>query len=111
MILGLNPSDFDNIQDFFSQFNTIRLELSSCGIVKGDEQLILSILSKLGPDYSIFVSKFYSTMDAFGSAYKLLAWWICSTTHKGTSKVGTHGSTDAFHTTSIDCKWVHIKGF
>ncbi|WP_044909373.1 hypothetical protein, partial [[Clostridium] innocuum] len=61
----------DNIQDFFSKFNTIRLELSSCGIVKGDEQLIFSILSKLGPDYSIFVSTFYATMDALGSAYKL----------------------------------------
>ena len=67
-LIGLNPSDFDNIQYFFSKFNSIRLELSICGIVKGDEQLIFSILSKLGPNYSIFVSTLYATMDALGSA-------------------------------------------
>ena len=29
--------DFDNIQDFFSKFNSIRLELSNFGITKDDE--------------------------------------------------------------------------
>ena len=33
--------------------------------------MILSILSKLGPKYSIFVSTFYATMDALGNAYKI----------------------------------------
>ena len=70
-IIGLSPCDFDNIQEFFSKFNSIRLELSNCGITKDDEQLILSILSKLGPKYSIFVSTFYATMDALDSAYKM----------------------------------------
>ena len=56
---------------FSSKFNSIRLELSNCGITKDDEKLILSILSKLGPKYSIFVSTFYATMDALGSAYKM----------------------------------------
>ena len=69
-LIGLNPCDFDNIQEFFSEFNSIILELSDCGITKDDEQLILSILSKLGPEYSIFLSIFYATMDALGSAYK-----------------------------------------
>ena len=55
----------------FSKFNSIRLELSNCDITKDDEKLILSILSKLGLEYSIFVSIFYATMDALGSAYKM----------------------------------------
>ena len=67
-LIGLISCDFDNIQDFFSKLNSIRMELSNCGITKDDEQLILSILSKLGPEYSIFVSTFYATMDALGSA-------------------------------------------
>ena len=35
--------------------------LNICGIEKEYDQLILSILSKLGPDYSIFVSTFHAT--------------------------------------------------
>ena len=70
-LIGLSPCDFDNIQDFFLKFNSIRLELSNCGITKDDEQLILPILSELGHEYSIFVSTFYATMDALGSAYKM----------------------------------------
>ena len=35
--------------------------LKQCGIEKEDDQLILSILSKLGPDYSFFVSIFHAT--------------------------------------------------
>ena len=35
--------------------------LKQCGIEKADDQLILSILSKLGPDYSVFVSTFNAT--------------------------------------------------
>ena len=70
-LIGLSPCDFDNIQDFFSKLNSSRLEFSNCGITEDDEQLILSILSKIGPKYSIFVSTFYAIMDALGSAYKM----------------------------------------
>ena len=69
--IGLSSCDFDNVQEFFSKFNSIRLELSNCEIAKDDEQLILSILSKLDPEYSIFVSTFYATTYALGSAYKM----------------------------------------
>ena len=67
-LIGLSPCDFDNIKYFFYKFNSIRLKLSNCGITKDDEKLILSILSKLGPKYLIFVSTFYATMDSLGSA-------------------------------------------
>ena len=35
--------------------------MKQCGIEKKDDQLMLAILSKLGPDYSVFVSTFYAT--------------------------------------------------
>ena len=47
------------------------MELSNCGITIDDEKLILSILSKLGLEYSIFVSTFYATMGSLGSVYKM----------------------------------------
>ena len=37
------------------------LQLKQCGIEKKDDQLILSILSKLGPEYSMFVITFHSS--------------------------------------------------
>ena len=35
------------------------LQLKHCNIEKDGDQLILAILSKLGPDYSIFISTFH----------------------------------------------------
>lgn len=70
-LIGLSPCDFDNFQEFLSKSNYIRLELSNCGITKDGEQLILSILPKLGPKFLIFVSTFYAIMDALGSTYKI----------------------------------------
>ena len=34
--------------------------MKQCGIDNKEEKLILSILSKLGPEYSVFVSTFHS---------------------------------------------------
>ena len=42
-------------------FKALVLQLKQCGIEKKDDQLVLAILSKLGPDYSVFVSTFYAT--------------------------------------------------
>jgi len=47
------------------------LQLKQCDLEKEDEQLILSILAKLGPAYSVYVSTFYATMDAFGSKFTM----------------------------------------
>ena len=70
-LIGLSPTNFDTIQDFFTKLKSIRLQLKQCGIEKEDKQLILSILSKLGPNYSVFVSTFYATKSALGSNYKM----------------------------------------
>ena len=37
------------------------MQLKQCGIEKKDEKLVLAILSKLDPDYSVFFSTLYAT--------------------------------------------------
>ena len=72
-MLTLNPNDFSCIEDFLSNFNTIRLLLEGVKVKKEDSALIYCILTKLGPAYSVFVSTFHSTREAFisqGHDYK-----------------------------------------
>ena len=59
-LIILSPAQFDAFQDFFTKFNSLLLRLKKCGIEKKEDQLILSILSKLGPEFSVFVSTFHS---------------------------------------------------
>ena len=56
-----SPRNFDSLEGFFTKFKSLVLMLKQCGIEKSDDQLILSILSKLGSDYSVFVSTFHAT--------------------------------------------------
>ena len=56
-----SPSNFESLEGFFTKFKSLVLMLKQCGIHKGYYQLILSILSKLGSDYSVFVSTFHAT--------------------------------------------------
>ena len=37
------------------------MQLKQCGIEKKEEKLVLAILSKLGPNYLMFVSNFHAT--------------------------------------------------
>ena len=60
-IISLILSIFKSLQLYFSKFKALVLQLKQCGIEKKDEQLVLDILSKLGPDYSVFVSTFHAT--------------------------------------------------
>ena len=59
-LITLSPTHFETIQDFFTKFKSLVLQLKQCGIEKTEEHIILSILSKLGPEYSVFVSTFHS---------------------------------------------------
>ena len=59
-LVSLNPSHFEIIQYFFTKFKSLVLQLKQCGIENKEEQLILSILSNLGLEYSVFVSTFHS---------------------------------------------------
>ena len=60
-LFSLSPSNFESLEGFFTKFKSLVLILKKCWIEKVDDQLILSILSKLGPDYSVFVSAFHAT--------------------------------------------------
>ena len=60
-LISLSPNSFESLQLYFSKFKALVLQLKQCGIEKKDEKLVLAILSKLGPDYSLFLSTFYAT--------------------------------------------------
>jgi len=64
---------FDNIQDFFTNFKSLLIHLKGCGIDKSNQhnQLILSILSKLGLEYVVFVSTFYTMRFTSGATWKM----------------------------------------
>ena len=57
--MSLQPSNFETLNEFFTKFKHIVLLLKQCKVEKEDDQLILAILSKLGADYSVFVSTFH----------------------------------------------------
>ena len=59
-LISLQPSNFKTLNDFFTEFKYLVLQLMQCDVKKEDDQLILAILSKLGADYSVFVSTFHS---------------------------------------------------
>ena len=56
----MSPSNFDSIECLFTKFNSLVVVLKHFGIEKKYDQLILSILSKLGPEYLVFVSTFHA---------------------------------------------------
>ena len=69
---SLDPRNFENIQDFFTRYKALLVQLNGCGIDKSkqERQLILSILSKLGPEYAVFVSTFHTVRSATGADWK-----------------------------------------
>jgi hypothetical protein len=60
-LISLSPIHFRNLQELFTKFKSLLVELNACGVTKEEEQLILSILSKLGPKYFVFVSSFQAS--------------------------------------------------
>ena len=58
-LISLSPSSFESLQLYFIKFKALVLQLKQCGIEKKEEQLVLNILSKLCPTYSVFVLNFY----------------------------------------------------
>ena len=60
-LISLSPNNFESLQLYFSKFKALVLQLKQCGIEKKEEKLVLAILSKFGPDHSMFVSTFHAT--------------------------------------------------
>ena len=82
-LISLSPSSFKSLQGNFSKFKSLVLQLKQCGIDKKAEQLVLSIISKLGPDYSVFVSTLHAT-KLIARAWKMpsLAYFMESLTQE-----------------------------
>ena len=57
----MSPSSFESLQLYFSKFKALVLQLKQCEIEEKEEQLILSIISNIGPNYSVFVLTFHAT--------------------------------------------------
>jgi hypothetical protein len=72
-LLTLDPKIFDNIQDFFTQFKDLLSQLKACRVDKSTEekQMFLTILSKLGPEFFVFVSTFYTVRFASRATWKM----------------------------------------
>jgi hypothetical protein len=72
-LLTLDPKIFNNIQDFFTKFKDLLSQLKACGVdkYKEEKQMVLTILSKLGPEYSVFVSTFNSFRFTSGTTWKI----------------------------------------
>ena len=73
---SLDPRSFNNIQDFFTKFKSLLLQLKGCGVDKSTQhkQLLLSILSKLGPKYDMFVSTFHTMRFTSGATWNMHTW-------------------------------------
>ena len=59
-LIALHPNSFETIHHFFTKFKSLALQCKQCVIERKDEKLVLSVLSKLGSKYPVFVSTFHS---------------------------------------------------
>jgi hypothetical protein len=60
-LLTLDPKSFDNLQDFFTKYKDLLSQLKACGVHKSkdEKQMVLTIISTLGPEFSMFISTFH----------------------------------------------------
>jgi hypothetical protein len=72
-LLTLDPKSFDNIQYFFTKFKDLLSQLKACRVDKSKEekQMVLTILSKLGPEFSVFISIFHSVRFTSRATWKM----------------------------------------
>ena len=60
-LISFSPSSFESMEELFTKSNSLILTLKQCVIDNKEDQFILYILSKLGPEYLVFVSTFHAT--------------------------------------------------
>jgi hypothetical protein len=67
-LLTLDPKIFENIKYFFTKFKDLLSQLKPSGVdkLKEEKQMVLTILSKIGPKLSVFVSTFHIIRFTFG---------------------------------------------
>jgi hypothetical protein len=61
-LLTLDPKSFDNIKDLFTKFKDLLSQHKACRVdkLKEEKQMVLTIISKLGYEFSVFVSTFHT---------------------------------------------------
>jgi hypothetical protein len=71
--LTLDPKIFENIQDLFTKFKDLLSQLKACRVDKSKEekQMVLTILSKLGPEFFVFISTFHTVRFASGATWNM----------------------------------------
>ena len=71
-MLTLDPKIFKNIQDFFTKFKDLLLQLKACKVDKSveEKQMVLTILSKVGTELSVFISTFHTVRFSSGATWK-----------------------------------------
>jgi hypothetical protein len=71
--LTLDLKIFDDLQYFFTKYKDLLSQLKACGFdkYKEEKQMVLTILYKLGLEYSIFISTFHSVRFASGATWKM----------------------------------------
>ena len=72
-LVTLDPKIFNNIQDFFTKFMDLLSQLKACGveISKEEKQMVLTIISKLGPEFSLFIYTFHSIRFTSRATWKM----------------------------------------
>jgi hypothetical protein len=72
-LLTLDPKIFNNIQYLFTKFKDLLSQLKACGVDKSKEEkkMVLTIVSKLGLEFSIFISTFHFFRFASGATWKM----------------------------------------
>jgi hypothetical protein len=72
-LLTLDPKIFSNFQDFFTKFKDLLSQLKACGVDNSTEekQMVITILSKIGPEFSVFVSTFHTIRFSSGATWKM----------------------------------------
>jgi hypothetical protein len=72
-LLTLDPKSFDNIQYFLTKFKDLLSQLKACRVDKSAEekQMVLTILSNIGTEFSVFISTFHTVKLASGATWKM----------------------------------------
>ena len=67
--ITLDTKTFNNLQYFFTKYKDLLSQLKACRVDKSKEekQMVLTIHSKLVPEYSVFVSTFHSIIFTYGA--------------------------------------------
>jgi hypothetical protein len=62
-----------NIQYFFTKFKDLLSQLKACGVDKlaEEKQMVLTILSKLGPKFSVFISTLHTVRFSSRATWKM----------------------------------------